>query len=195
MIGHGDLDRSRNWFAACLDELIAVIRRLNARVLLLLGAVLPSILNDRFMVREFVARNGIIQNRCFTVRNRSLVEYTRPGHVLLIKGGPIATYFDKEGRLSVKGRDCRRPLQRSSIPQTCTTEQSMPGGRWTLQGWAGWCSFNIIYCALSCCIPVFELSHFVVTQSGFPVQVWVVFGRACCFKHSRSLQGHVIDIC
>ena len=105
MIGRGDLDRSWNWFAACLDELIAVIRRLNARVLLLLGAVLPSILDDRFMVREFVARNGIIQNRCFSARNRSLVKYTRPGCVLLTKGGPIATYFDKEGRLSVKGRE------------------------------------------------------------------------------------------
>ena len=56
------------------------------------------------MVREFVARNAIIQGRCMGKERRTM-EYTRPGRVLLTRGGPIPKFFDAQGRLNAKGRE------------------------------------------------------------------------------------------
>ena len=104
MIGRADVNRSRQWFAACMEELLKVATRQNHRALYLLGAVIPAVQDTRFMIKEFVACNVILQNRCHSSRDRFRLEYTRPGKVLLSVGGPLAEMYGEDGRLSARGR-------------------------------------------------------------------------------------------
>ena len=103
LIGCAELKRSKNWFAACVEELLAVITKVNSSCLVLLGAILPSTVDSRWMVWEFIARNAILQNRVTAGRDRRKLEYARPGRSLLTTGGPVASYFDEDRRLAKLG--------------------------------------------------------------------------------------------
>ena len=84
---------------ACLEELITTISKVNSSALVLLGALLPSMCDSRWMVKEIIARNQILQKQALSSKDRKHFEYSRPGKVLLMKGGLIPTFFDEEGWL------------------------------------------------------------------------------------------------
>ena len=100
MIGRDDLRRSRNWFGAAVDELLAVIALRNSTALALVGAIIPKLDDSRATVREIVATNAVLQTRCWSGNDRQRLEYTRPGKVLLARGGSIQDFFGPDGRLS-----------------------------------------------------------------------------------------------
>ena len=88
---------------ACLEELIATISKVNSSALVLLGVLLPSMRDSRWMVKEIIARNQILQKRALGFKDCKHFEYSRPGKVLLMKGGLILTFFNEEGRLVQAG--------------------------------------------------------------------------------------------
>ena len=104
MIGRADLVRSKNWFSATVDELLAVIMQRNDTALYLLGALIPCITDSCGTVRDIVARNAIIQKKCLGISKFRKMEYTRPGKVLLCKGGPVPKFFGQDTRLNEEGR-------------------------------------------------------------------------------------------
>ena len=56
------------------------------------------------VIREIVARNAIMQNRCWEGNDRHRLEYSCPGQVLLARGGLIQQYFGQDGRLTLAGQ-------------------------------------------------------------------------------------------
>ena len=103
LIGRYDIARSRNWFKESVEELIAVVRKISSKALMLWGASLPCLTDSRHMIGEMVARNGWLQQRCKMFRQRKFLEYTRPGKELLAKGGPIQKYYAESGVLNDLG--------------------------------------------------------------------------------------------
>ena len=58
MIGRHDVRRRRSWFKESMEEFITLVKRLNSNALVLIGAVIPAIQDDRDMVREFWLGTG-----------------------------------------------------------------------------------------------------------------------------------------
>ena len=103
MIGRVDLKRSREWYMASVEEFLRVVHKFNGASLILLGVVIPSIDDARWMVTEFLARNNLLQRRCILGSDRYKVEYIRPGKVLLGKGGPVAKCYGPDAKLNEEG--------------------------------------------------------------------------------------------
>ena len=103
MVGRADAVRSLDWFIASVSEVIQGIVKRNPKALQLWGAVIPSPLDDRVMVRKFVDKNAALQKRCLNGTDRKRLEYTRSGKVLLTKGGPIQEFYGKDHRLNQIG--------------------------------------------------------------------------------------------
>ena len=68
------------------------------------GAVIPSLLNTPQQVREFLARNSLLQRHSEDRRMIRRMSYVRPGRVLLAKGGPVLDFFSPDNKLNDKGR-------------------------------------------------------------------------------------------
>ena len=85
MIGRGDLKRGRPWFTETLEEVIKVIKHHNNTCLMLMGAVVPARTDSPMDVKEFKARNKVIQDRCLLTNERFRMEYTRPEKLLYQK--------------------------------------------------------------------------------------------------------------
>ena len=52
MIGRADVKHSRQWFTACVDELLLVCNRMNHLALVLLGAAIPLLHDTKFMIKR-----------------------------------------------------------------------------------------------------------------------------------------------
>ena len=102
LLGQGEVwDTDKNYFSArenCLME----IEKQDDKILIILGASLPSINDSRPMVGTFVFRNDKMAVRCGRANN---LEHARPGKNLLTAGGPIPDYFDEYGNLNESGLD------------------------------------------------------------------------------------------
>ena len=72
-------------------------------MLILLGALLPSVADSKLMITEMIARNALLQERCINFHDRRFLEYSRPGKQLLSKGGAVPELFGEDDRLNELG--------------------------------------------------------------------------------------------
>ena len=104
MVGRSDAKRSTEWFMSSVEEFIHLVRRLNPTALILLGAVVPSVIDTKEMINSFVRKNAALQERNFARRDGRFLEYTRSGRDLVAKGGVLRHLYGEDDCLNKQGR-------------------------------------------------------------------------------------------
>ena len=102
IVGRADVSRSRGWFLESIEEFRRAMSKLHPQVVVVAGAVIPSVLDTIPHVKEFLARNSLLQKKAEEVFRRWW--YIRPGRVVLVKGSPVLDFFGRDNRLNEKGR-------------------------------------------------------------------------------------------
>ena len=103
LVGRGDAwESDRNYFRGH-EDCIMEIEKQDGKILIILGASLPSVTDTRPMVSTFVFRNDRMAIHCGG--GAPNLEHARPGKNLLVAGGPIEEYYDEHGNLNESGLD------------------------------------------------------------------------------------------
>ena len=93
-----------------VEQALEAIYNQNEKCIVMLGAILPSTLDNKPMVSFFTFRNDKLAARCTL---EDWLEHARPGKHLLGVWGPIDAYFDGDGNINDLGGDAiARALER-----------------------------------------------------------------------------------
>ena len=101
-VGRADVVRSRSWFLEIVEELLQVTKCLHPVVQVVVGAMIPSVLDTPQQVREFLARNSLLQKKSEDHSACHKMWYICSGKVLLMKGGPVIDFFSHDQHLNEK---------------------------------------------------------------------------------------------
>ena len=101
-VGHADVVRPREWFMVSLQELLHHIYMKHREAVVFVGALLPFVADTSSQVKEFLARNLLMQRRCEEELVSRLL-YLCSGRVLLVRGGPVPDFYTNE-RLNDRGK-------------------------------------------------------------------------------------------
>ena len=110
LVGRENVWDTDKRFLTGVDDIIKAVQNQDDRVIIILGATLPSPGDTKPMIGSFSFRNDKLVAKC---NGEWCLEHACPGHHLLGPRGPIPDYFDEYGNVNKLGGDViARALER-----------------------------------------------------------------------------------